>query len=143
MRSRFDGFVKTESGLSWPTIWEPTRSSGLMLTSGDVVDLDLGSPAGREAGFRHPAIVVTAQGVLDAEPSVVHVVPLTSTIRGFSSELEIEPDGVNGLEQESAAQCQHVRSVAAVRIDGTRGNIGPAVLVQVRELLGLILDIPG
>ena len=57
-----------------------------MLTSGDVVELDLGSPAGREAGFRHPAIVVTAQRVLDAEPSVVQVVPLTSTLRGFSSE---------------------------------------------------------
>lgn len=39
-----------------------------MLTSGDVVELDLGAPEGREAGFRHPAIVVTAQGVLDADP---------------------------------------------------------------------------
>ena len=27
-----------------------------MPTSGDVVDLDLGLPAGREAGFRHPAV---------------------------------------------------------------------------------------
>ena len=34
-----------------------------MLTSGDVIDLDLGSPAGSEAGFKHPAIVVTAQQV--------------------------------------------------------------------------------
>ncbi len=31
-----------------------------MPTSGDVVDLDLGAPEGREAGFRHPAVVVTA-----------------------------------------------------------------------------------
>ena len=54
-----------------------------MLTSGDVVDLDLGTPAGREAGFRHPAVVVTAQRVLDAEPSVVQVVPLTTTVRGL------------------------------------------------------------
>ena len=37
-----------------------------MLTSGDVVDLDLGTPVGREAGFRHPAVVVTAQRILDA-----------------------------------------------------------------------------
>lgn len=34
------------------------KSPGSMLTSGDVVDLDLGLPSGREAGFRHPAIVV-------------------------------------------------------------------------------------
>ncbi len=63
-----------------------------MLTSGDVVDLDLGAPAGREAGFRHPAIIVTAQRVLDAEPSVVQLVPVTSTLRGFSSEVEIDAD---------------------------------------------------
>ncbi len=114
-----------------------------MLTSGDVVDLDFGVPAGREAGFRHPAIVVTAQRVLDAEPSVVQVVPLTSTLRGFASEVEIDVDDMNGLEQASAAQCQHIRAVAAGRIERTRGNVGSAVLVEVRELLGLILDVAG
>ena len=51
-----------------------------MLISGDVVDLDLGLPEGRKAGFRHPAIVITAQRILDAEPSVVHVVPLTTIL---------------------------------------------------------------
>ena len=56
-----------------------------MPTSGDVVDLDLGVPEGREAGFRHQAVVVTAQRILDANPSVIHVVPLTSTIRRFHS----------------------------------------------------------
>lgn len=62
-----------------------------MLSSGDVVDLDLGLPQGREAGFRHPAIVVSAQRILGAEPSVVYVVPLTSTLRGFHSEITIVP----------------------------------------------------
>ena len=54
-----------------------------MPNSGDVVDLDLGAPEGREAGFRHPAVVITAQRVLDASPTVVQVVPLTSTLGGF------------------------------------------------------------
>jgi len=45
-----------------------------MPTSGDVVDLDLVVPEGREAGFVHPAVLMTAQRVLDANPSVVHVV---------------------------------------------------------------------
>ena len=114
-----------------------------MLTSGDVVDLDLGLPAGREPGFRHPAIVVTAQRVLDAEPSVVQVVPLSSTLRGFASEIEIDADPANGLEYRSAAQCQHIRAVAAGRVERTRGNVGATVLVQVREVVGLILDLPG
>jgi mRNA interferase MazF len=113
-----------------------------MLTSGDVVDLELGTPQGREAGFRHPAVLVTAQRILDAEPSVVHVVPLTSTIRPFSSEITIEPDHANGLDVVSAAQCQHIRAISPGRIIGVRGNVGTIVLTQVREGLAILLDLP-
>ncbi len=114
-----------------------------MLTSGDVIAVDLGTPIGREAGFRHPAVVVTAQRVLDAAPSVVQVVPLTSTLRGFASEVAIAPDRHNGLDNPSSAQCQHVRSVAAARMGNVRGNVGPTALAQIRDVLGLILDVPG
>ena len=79
-----------------------------MLTSGDVVDLDLGLPQGREAGIHHPAVVVSAQRILNADLSVVYVVPLTSTVRGFHSEITIDPDDYNGLGTRSAAQCQHL-----------------------------------
>lgn len=112
-----------------------------MQTSGDVVDLDLGQPEGREAGFLHPAVVITAQRILNANPTVVHVVPLTSTIRDFHSETAIEPDNSNGLTVESAAQCQHLRAVSPQRIVGTRGNVGPLHLSQIRETLAVLLDI--
>ena len=114
-----------------------------MLTSGDVVDLDLGVPTGTQAGFRHPVVVVTAQRVLDAAPTVVQVVPLTSTVRGFASEIEIDPDAANGLEHRSSAQCQHIRAVATSRIEVARGNVGTGVSTQIRDVLGLILDVPG
>jgi mRNA interferase MazF len=113
-----------------------------MLTSGDVVDLDLGVPEGREAGFRHPAVLLTAQRILDAEPSVLHVVPLTSTIRGFHSEITIAVDPANGLEQVSAAQCQHIRAISPQRVSEVRGNVGLAALAQLRETIALILDLP-
>lgn len=113
-----------------------------MLTSGDVVGLDLGVPDGREAGHRHPGIVVTAQRILDAEPSVVHVVPLTGTVRGFGSEVLVEPDRANGLGKASAAQCQHARSISVGRITEQVGNVGPTVLTQLRETIALILDLP-
>ncbi len=114
-----------------------------MLTSGDVVMIDLGTPAGHEAGFRHPAVVVTAQRVIDGGASVVQVVPLSSQVRGFASEVEVDADPSNGLDLHSAAQCQHVRAVAAGRIEGRLGNVGAALLAQIREVLGLILDVPG
>jgi mRNA interferase MazF len=113
-----------------------------MLTSGDVIDLDVGLPEGREAGFRHPAVVVTAQRILDAQPTVIQVVPLTSTIRRFISEITVEPDDTNGLRRLSAVQCQHVRAVSTRRVGQVRGNVGPAILSQIRDTVGLILDIP-
>ena len=114
-----------------------------MLTSGDVIRLDLGVPEGREAGFRHPAVVVTAQRILHAQPNVIQVVPLTSILRDFAAEVTIEPDGTNGLRNRSAAQCQHIRAVSTKRVDQVTGNIGAAAVSQIRETIGLILDIPG
>jgi mRNA interferase MazF len=113
-----------------------------MPNSGDVVDLDLGAPGRREAGFRHASVLVTAQRILNAGPSVVHVVPVTTTTRRFRSEIAIEPDEANGLVERSAAQCQHLRAVSTSRIVATRGNVGPAVLAQLRETIAVILDLP-
>lgn len=112
-----------------------------MLTSGDVIDLDLGSPKGREAGLRRPVVVVTAQEILDESANVVQVVPLTSKIRPFGSEVQIQADESNGLEADSAAQCQHIRSVSVDRVEAVRGNVGTATLSEMRKVLALILDI--
>ena len=113
-----------------------------MLTSGDVVDLDLGLPQGHEAGFRHPVVVVvSAQRILNAGPSVVYAVPLTSIVRGFHSEITIEPDDRNGIAVRSAAQCQHLRAASTGRITAARGNVGAATLAQIRETIAMMLDI--
>jgi len=112
-----------------------------MLTSGDVVDLDFGSPKGRKAALKRPAIVVTAQEILDESANVLQVVPLTSTFRGFGSEVEIRSDESNGLESDSAAQCQHSRSLSVDRVESVRGNVGAVALSEIREVLALILDV--
>jgi mRNA interferase MazF len=80
--------------------------------------------------------------ILDAGPTVVHIVPLTSTIRSFHSEVVIDPDERNGLATSSAAQCQHVRSIARQRILATRGTVGAAALGQIRETIAAIHDLP-
>jgi mRNA interferase MazF len=113
-----------------------------MPNSGDVVEIEFGAPEGREAGMRRPAVVVTAQRILDAAPSIIQVVPLTSAIRSFHSEVVIEPDPASGLDVRSAAQCQHVRAVSPSRIVDVRGNVGVTVLTQVRETLAILLDLP-
>jgi mRNA interferase MazF len=112
-----------------------------MLHSGDVLIADLGAPSGREAGFPRPVVVITAQRVLDGHPSVVHVVPLTSTIRDRRTEVVLDPDAENGLRRRSTAQCQHVRAIAVGRISEVIGNVGPRALSQLREILADLLDL--
>jgi mRNA interferase MazF len=113
-----------------------------MPNSGDVVEIEFGAPEGHEAGMRRPAVVVTAQRILDASPSIIQVVPLTSTIRAFHSEVDIDADPANGLDVRSAAQCQHVRAVSPSRITQVRGNVGVTVLTQIRETIAILLDLP-
>ena len=64
-------------------------------------------------------------------------------MRGFAAELTIEPDTANGLRNQSAAQCQHIRAVSTKRVDEVTGNIGAAAISQIRDAVGLVLDIPG
>lgn len=112
-----------------------------MLTSGDVVTLKLGMPQGSEAGLYRPVVVVTAHRVLRAGPSVMQVVPLTTTMRDYESEVAIEADPGNGLQRRSAAQTQHVRAVSTSRVIDRVGNVGPVVLRQVRDTIAVLLDI--
>lgn len=112
-----------------------------MLTSGDVVQLDLGVPTGSEAGLVRPAIVVTAQRILAHGPSVVQVVPLSRTLRGYASEATVTADADNGLDVDSAAQCQHIRAVATARVTETLGNVGALTLAQIRGTLAVLLDL--
>lgn len=112
-----------------------------MLTSGDVVRLDLGTPVGSEAGMVRPAVVMTAQRVLVQGPRVVHVVPLTTTIRNWATEVEVPADVTAGIGRESAAQCQHIRAVSTERVVETIGNVGPVLLAQVRATVAVLLDL--
>lgn len=112
-----------------------------MLTPGDVVEVNLGNPTGSEAGLLRPAIVVTAVRILRGGPNVVQVVPLTRTLRPSGVEVIVDADERTGLTATSAAQCQHVRSVATHRCGRTIGSVGPLVLAQIRDVLGLLFDV--
>lgn len=112
-----------------------------MLASGDVVRLDLGTPIGSQEGMVRPAVVVTAQRVLGHGPRVIHVVPLTTTVRGWASEVTLPADRRAGIDRQSAAQCQHVRAVSAERVVEEVGNVGAVVLGQLRETIAVLLDL--
>ena len=67
-----------------------------MLTSGDVVDLDLGLPVERESGILSPAVLVTAPTLFAASPNVVYVVPVTTRNRGSDPRSSSSLIGITG-----------------------------------------------
>jgi mRNA-degrading endonuclease toxin of MazEF toxin-antitoxin module len=82
---------------------------------------------------RHrPAPIIGYAGILDAKPTVIQVVTLTTTIRRFTSEITVEPDDASGLRQRSAARCQHVRAASTGRVEKVHGNVGSTALIQIR-----------
>lgn len=109
---------------------------------GDVVRIDLGSPIGSEAGFVRPAVIVTADAFLRFRPTTVFAVPLTSTPRTFPSHVDIDPDGINGLEMPSCALVEQLRAVAVERCSVPSGNVGPIVGHQIVDIVAMIVGMP-
>lgn len=112
------------------------------MNRGDVIDVDLGTPLGSEAGFIRPAVVLTADALLRVRPSTIVVVPLTSTPRIYPSHVTIAPDDRNGLAATSCAQVELVRSVAVQRCGPVRGNVGGVVVHQLLDILAMIVGMP-
>ena len=109
---------------------------------GDLVQVDFGMPIGSEAGFRRPAIILTADAFLRFRPTAVFAVPLTSTRRTFPSHIDIEPDAMNRLDTRSFAQVEQLRAVAIERCSAPFGNVGPAVGRQLLDVLAIIVGMP-
>lgn len=110
------------------------------MRAGDVVRVDFGVPLGSEPGFVRPAVVVTADLVLEGRPRTIHVVPITSnTRRSLPAEIPIDAPL---LDRPSAAQCHLCTVVSIERVDDTGlGNIGAVALAEVRTVLGDLLDV--
>ena len=110
------------------------------MRAGDVIRVDFAIPAGSEPGFVRPAVVVTANTVLQAAPRTCHVVPVTSNVgRGLPTDVAIV---ASGLTLASVAQCHLCTVVSIERVmEDDLGSIGSSALAQVRVLLGDLLDI--
>lgn len=102
--------------------------------SGDVLRCDFGTPASGEPGFIRPAVVVTAEQVLEFRQQAIAVVPCTTTARGWLTEVDIGEFGI--------AQAHLITTISTDRVIAETGeNIGPVALGQIREVLSDLLGI--
>lgn len=110
---------------------------------GEIRLVDLDPARGSEADKRRPAIVVSNDGAnTTAERlgrGVVTVVPVTSNIERLYPFQVLLPAGDTGLDRDSKAQAEQVRSIAVERIGPTIGVVRGELLQSLDEALRLHL----
>lgn len=110
---------------------------------GQICLVDLDPVRGAEASKRRPAVVVSNDGANDTASrlgrGVVTVVPVTSNTERIYPFQVLLPSAVTGLERDSKAQAEQVRSVAAERVGKPLGFVPAAVMTQLDEALRLHL----
>jgi mRNA interferase MazF len=100
------------------------------MRSGDVYKIDFGSPLGSEAGFQRPAVVVTDDDILDSISDTFQVVPFTSTVRKWPTDVSSE---------WGEAQVHLLTTVSSLAAGEHLGTVGPANLRALREILSDLL----
>jgi mRNA interferase MazF len=102
--------------------------------------VDFGNPYPGEPASRRPALVLGPPQTFGPSFPFVIVAPLTTTRRGLSLHVEIEPRPQSGLESTSYVQCELIRSVNANRLIHRLGTVeaepSAEVADVVRSLLG-------
>jgi mRNA interferase MazF len=106
---------------------------------GEIFSVDLEPVRGSEANKRRPAVIVSNDGANLTATSlgrgVVTVVPVTSNVERVYPFQVLLPSAETGLERDSKAQAEQVRSVAVQRIGERIGLVPAATMRKIDEAL--------
>jgi mRNA interferase MazF len=110
---------------------------------GEIRWVDLDPVVGSESNKRRPAVIVSNDGANSTAErlgrGVVTVVPVTSNIaRVYPFQVALS-SASTGLEHDSKAQAEQVRSIAVQRIGSRIGDLPTEVLAELDEALRLHL----
>ena len=100
------------------------------LSAGDIVWVSLAPTRGREQSGHRPAVIVAGSDYLDAATTLAIVLPVTSVDRGWPNHVQLT--GPTGLEVDSWAMTEQVRTISRDRITGFAGRIDSGCLAQLR-----------
>jgi mRNA interferase MazF len=106
---------------------------------GEIRVVEFDPARGAEANKRRPAVIVSNDGAnTTAERlgrGVVTVVPVTSNIRRIYPFQVLLPAATTGLDRDSKAQAEQLRSVAVERIGAVVGVLDAALIDELDEAL--------
>lgn len=105
-----------------------------MVKRGDILWADLGPPAGRR-----PVCVLTRDAAI-AVLTAITCAPITRTIRGIRSEVELGPR--HGLPDQSVISCDNLITIPTTLLDSERiGHLDLETRARVDQALRYALDI--
>ena len=114
-----------------------------MISHGDVVWVDFGSPRGSEPAKRRPAVVVQDDWLLATQIATVLVVPLTSNvaIEAFPGNVLVPVDA-SGLDKDSVAVVSQVGPVSREFLEPYPvGHVPSYVLSKIADGIRLVMGI--
>ncbi len=102
--------------------------------------VDFGEPYPGEPGAHRPALVLGPPDTFGPAFPFVIVTPLTTTRRGLSLHIELEPTNENGLNETSYIQCELLRSINRKRLVHRLGSIDADTSVRVASVVKTLLS---
>lgn len=113
------------------------------MRAGDVVWVDFGIPQGSEPGFARPSIVITADLVIAANPTTLHVIPITSNMtRRLPTEVDIDIPDRDILGMAQVHLCSVISQSRLVDSLDEPTKVSAETLSQIRSVLADLLDLP-
>jgi mRNA interferase MazF len=110
---------------------------------GEIRSVDLDPALRGEAAKRRPAVVVSNDGANAAAArlgrGVVSVVPVTSNVERVYPFQVFLPAAATGLQRDSKAQAEQIRSVSMDRIGTKLGSVPADVMLEIDGALRLHL----
>ncbi|MDR0284016.1 MAG: type II toxin-antitoxin system PemK/MazF family toxin [Propionibacteriaceae bacterium] len=110
------------------------------LTRGTVVWVDFDPVVGREQAGRRPALVVASTRYLQTASSLVIVVPVTTTDRGWPNHIRLQGDLALGAT--SFAITEQPRTIDRSRVLSVAGVVDRATMAEVDVWLRDFFDLP-
>jgi mRNA interferase MazF len=116
-----------------------------MIRRGDIYAVDLDPVRGSEANKRRPAVIVSNDAANSTAArlgrGVVTVVPVTSNVARIYPFQVALPAAATGLEHDSKAQAEQIRSIAVDHVGARVGALPVSLLHDLEEAIRLHLGL--
>ena len=112
-----------------------------MASANEIWLTDFGDPYPGEPANHRPALILGPPDYFGPDFPFTIVAPLTTTKRGLSLHVEVEPTPSSGLNETSYVQCELLRSISKDRLIHRLGTIDAETNTEIRTIVATLLGL--